>query len=137
MDDIYYLEGKEVCNRGVTCSLLSWQATPSITKFLNHNFERNEDRATVFLKWTDFSIVTYTVCISTLATCTASQVWSLELIEDRGVARGGPEFGRSVNPFQTRGQIMPLTLLPASPTPGLKKLSTPLYSDGFFFLAGT
>ena len=43
----------------------------------------------------------------------------------RGVARGGrvrvrgaratPEFGRSVNPIQTRGggQILPLTLLPA------------------------
>ena len=39
----------------------------------------------------------------------------------RGVARGGPgsrappEFGRSVKPIQTRGQIMPLTLLPAPP----------------------
>ena len=39
----------------------------------------------------------------------------------RGVARRGgglgwppfPEFGRSVNPIQTKGQIMPVTLLPA------------------------
>ena len=33
----------------------------------------------------------------------------------KGVARGGslPEFGRSVNPIQTRGQILPNTLLPA------------------------
>ena len=28
---------------------------------------------------------------------------------------GGPEFGRSVNPIQTRGRIIPLTLLPAPP----------------------
>ena len=41
---------------------------------------------------------------------------------NRGVARGGgqgvralPEFGRSVNPIQTRGQIIPLTLLTAPP----------------------
>ena len=49
----------------------------------------------------------------------------------RGVARGGaevavapPEFGRSVNPIQTRGaDYTPHTT--ASP-PGFKKLSTPL-----------
>ena len=43
----------------------------------------------------------------------------------RGVATGGarasPKFGRPVNPIQTRGQIVPLTLLPA---PEFKKLST-------------
>ena len=50
---------------------------------------------------------------------------------DRGVARGGaegalapPEFGRSVNPIQTRGaDYTPHTT--ASPS-GFKKLSTPL-----------
>ena len=48
---------------------------------------------------------------------------------NRGVARGGgqgvralPEFGRSVNPIQTRGQIMPLTSHPtASPPPRIQK----------------
>ena len=50
---------------------------------------------------------------------------------NRGVARGGaegalapPEFGRSVNPIQTRGaDYTPYTT--ASP-PGFKNLSTPL-----------
>ena len=33
--DLELIFDKEVCNRGVACSLLCWQATPSITKFLN------------------------------------------------------------------------------------------------------
>ena len=39
---------KEVCNRGVACSLLkldgSWQATPSIKKFLNMSGFMDQER---------------------------------------------------------------------------------------------
>ena len=45
----------------------------------------------------------------------------------RGGEGGGPdpsEFGRSVNPIQTRGQIIPLTLLPAPPPPIQKAIYT-------------
>ena len=44
-----------------------------------------------------------------------AQVGSTEVVA-RGGGQSPPELGRSVNPIQTRGQIMPLTLLPAPRT---------------------
>ena len=61
------------------------------------------------------------ISLSTISSYDILQ-FSGDICNCRGVARGGPgggralpDLGRSVNPIQNRGQIMPLTLLPAPP----------------------
>ena len=55
----------------------------------------------------------------------------------RGVARGGSvggsQIGRSVNPIQTRGEIMPHTLLPAPRIQKAIYTSAALVMDYIFF----
>ena len=61
----------------------------------------------------------------------AKIIYSIQLPQSRGVARGGlagpPEFDRSVNPIQTKGgRLCPSHY--CQPPPGFKKLSTSLKS---------